>query len=195
MERTAPSDGSSRWDRQRPSGNGTRSSSDGWTESYKPSRAWGDRYPGDGRQAGRAPAQQVRENIVALATADRQLSTLVMALKAADLVDTLEGRGPFTIFAPTNEAFSKLPAGKLQDLLKPENRNELREILTYHVVSGNLKGDQLTRMRSLRSLQGQTLTIAVKNGKVYVDDAEIEGVGLGGTNGVIHIINQVLIPE
>jgi uncharacterized surface protein with fasciclin (FAS1) repeats len=186
-DKAAPNDSSSRWGERRPSRNGSRSSSDGWYETYRP-----DRAPSDGRAAVR---QRVRENIVELATGDRNLSTLVDAIRKADLSDTLAGRGPFTLFAPSNAAFDKMPSGKLQDLLKPENRHQLREFLTYHVVSGKLSNEQLSRMRTLRSLQGQTLTITVKNGKVYVDDAEVEGADMSGTNGVIHVINKVLTPE
>lgn len=123
------------------------------------------------------------------------LSTFVKALEAADLMKTLEGSGPFTVFAPSNAAFDRLPAGKLQSLMQPQNKEELRKILLYHVVSGQLNGREVVSVRSLKSLEGQYLRIRVRNGKVYVDGALLEEPDINASNGVIHRINEVLLPR
>jgi uncharacterized surface protein with fasciclin (FAS1) repeats len=189
-DKSAPNDSSSRRGERRPGRNGSRSSSEGWSTTYRPARA-----PSDQRAAVRDRTERARENLAQVIEKARQLTTFIKALREAGLLDTLQGRGPYTVFAPSNEAFDALPAGKLDDLMKPENRKELREMLSYHIVSGKLSTEQIGKMRALRSLQGQTLTIVVKNGKVYVDDAEVSDTGMRGTNGVIHIVNKVLIPE
>jgi uncharacterized surface protein with fasciclin (FAS1) repeats len=130
-------------------------------------------------------------------------TTLVAAVKAAGLVDTLSGPGPFTVFAPTNEAFAKLPAGTVETLLKPENKDELTKILTYHVVSGRYTADQLMAMakagQTLTTVEGEPLTVTVKHHAVYLTDAkgDVAKVTIANvyqSNGVIHVIDTVLMP-
>ncbi len=138
-----------------------------------------------------APAK----NIVDTAVAAGSFKTLVTALKAAGLVSALEGKGPFTVFAPTDEAFAKLPPGTLQDLLKPENKQKLAAILTYHVVPGRVLASQVMGMTSAKTLNGQTLSIAVSNGAVMVDNAKVVKTDIRCTNGVIHVIDSVMLPK
>ena len=112
---------------------------------------------------------------------------------AAGLIETLKGDGPFTVFAPTDEAFSKIPPETLSELLQPENRAKLTAILTYHVVSGRVDSDEVTDLESATSLQGQTLKISTKDG-IRINDANVLTPDVQATNGVIHIIDAVLIP-
>jgi uncharacterized surface protein with fasciclin (FAS1) repeats len=139
------------------------------------------------------------KNIIQNAVNSKDHTTLVAAVKAAGLVDTLEGKGPFTVFAPTNEAFGKLPAGTVDSLVKPENKTKLAKILTYHVVPGKLEAADLSDGKILKTVEGETLTVTNKNGKVMLTDAK------GGTstvtipdvnqsNGVIHVVDTVLMP-
>ena len=140
--------------------------------------------------------------IVDIALADPQFSTLVTALGAADLVTTLQGEGPFTVFAPTNDAFDKLPAGTLTDLLKPENVDTLTSILTYHVVGGTLDAAGVTTSFGAVSLQGQQVdfearslqTARGKVTRVFADQAEIVVTDIVASNGIIHVIDDVLLP-
>ncbi len=122
-------------------------------------------------------------------------NTLVTAVKAADLVDTLKGKGPFTVFAPTDAAFAKLPPGTLQDLLKPENKAKLKGILTYHVVAGKVMAKDVMGLDSAKTVNGQTLTITKKDGGVMVDKAKVAKTDILCTNGVIHVIDTVLLPK
>jgi uncharacterized surface protein with fasciclin (FAS1) repeats len=122
-------------------------------------------------------------------------NTLVSAVKAADLVDTLKGKGPFTVFAPTDAAFAKLPPGTLQDLLKPENKAKLKGILTYHVVAGKVMAKDVMGLDSAKTVNGQTLTITKKDGGVMVDKAKVAKTDILCTNGVIHVIDTVLLPK
>ena len=115
-----------------------------------------------------APAQQTK-NIVDTAVAAGSFTTLVKALKAAGLVATLEGPGPFTVFAPTDEAFAKLPAGTLDNLLKPENKDKLRRILTYHVVTGEVRAADVVKLQSAKAVSGDTIAVKVRDGKVHVN--------------------------
>jgi uncharacterized surface protein with fasciclin (FAS1) repeats len=122
-------------------------------------------------------------------------NTLVAAVKAAGLVDSLKGGGPFTVFAPTDEAFAKLPAGTLDNLLKPENKDQLRKILTYHVVWGKVMANDVVKLNSAKTLEGGSLKIHAANGAVMVNNAHITETDIGASNGVIHVIDTVLIPQ
>jgi uncharacterized surface protein with fasciclin (FAS1) repeats len=122
-------------------------------------------------------------------------TTLVAAVKAAGLVDTLRGPGPFTVFAPTDAAFAKLPAGTLEVLLKPENREKLRAILTYHVVMGRVTSQDAMKLDSAKTVEGGSLAIRVVNGGVMVNNAHVTKADIEASNGVIHVIDTVLLPE
>jgi uncharacterized surface protein with fasciclin (FAS1) repeats len=124
-----------------------------------------------------------------------KFNTLVAAVKAADLVDTLKGDGPFTVFAPTDEAFAKLPAGALEDLLKPENKAKLQSVLTYHVVPGKVMSRDVVKLDTAKTAQGSSLKIKTMNGGVMVNDARIVKADIGASNGVIHVIDTVMLPE
>lgn len=135
-------------------------------------------------------------DIVQIAQGNKDLSTLVTALESAGLVDTLKGDGPFTVFAPTNEAFNKLPAGTLDNLLKPENKNALANLLTYHVTSGRVSSSELSNLngKEINMLSGQPANIEVRNGSVYIDGAKVIVADIQAKNGVIHIIDAVMQP-
>ncbi|TFH86454.1 fasciclin domain-containing protein [Billgrantia azerbaijanica] len=137
----------------------------------------------------------MKADIVDTAVAAGQFETLVAAVKAADLVDTLKGEGPFTVFAPTDEAFAALPAGTLDELLMPENRDRLQAILTYHVVPGKVMAEQAMGLSSATTVQGQDLTLTTENGSVRIDDATVIQADVVASNGVIHVIDGVLMPE
>ncbi len=134
------------------------------------------------------------KDIVDIAASNDNFSTLVAAVKAAGLVDTLKGDGPFTVFAPTNEAFAALPAGTVESLLKPENKDKLVAILTYHVVAGKVTADKVVTLDSATTVQGQQVKIKVKNGNVMVDNASVVKTDIMGSNGVIHVIDKVILP-
>jgi uncharacterized surface protein with fasciclin (FAS1) repeats len=140
-------------------------------------------------------ADKGKKDIVDTAVAAGDFKTLAAALKAADLVDTLKGKGPFTVFAPTDEAFAKLPAGTLEMLLKPENKAKLVKILTYHVVSGKETAADVSKMTSAKTVEGSDVKITVTDGKVKVDDANVTKADIECSNGVIHVIDTVLMPE
>ena len=140
-------------------------------------------------------AAAAEKNIVDTAVAAGSFKTLAAALKAADLVDTLKDKGPFTVFAPTDEAFSKLPAGTLDSLLKPENKAKLRSILLYHVVSGNVMSTQVVKMTSATTVNGQDVKISTQGGTVMVNDAKVVKADIAASNGVIHVIDTVLLPS
>ncbi len=134
-------------------------------------------------------------DIVTIAASNDQFSTLVAAVSAADLVGTLQGPGPFTLFAPTNEAFAALPAGTVETLLKPENKDQLVKVLTYHVVPGAVTSDQLAGQRAdVATVQGQTVRIDGRNG-VRVNNARVTQADIMASNGVIHRIDRVLLPN
>lgn len=135
------------------------------------------------------------KDIVDTAMAAGQFNTLAKALQAAGLVDTLKGKGPFTVFAPTDDAFAKLPAGTLDDLLKPENKEKLKSILLYHVVSGKVTAAKVMKMKSAKTLNGQEVKISVSDGKVMVNDATVVKPDVMASNGVIHVIDTVLLPK
>ena len=133
------------------------------------------------------------KNIVQIAQSNGDFSTLVKALVAANLVSVLEGQGPFTVFAPTNAAFAKLPAGTLENLLKPENKEKLAAILTYHVVAGKVLAADVKTMKA-KTVNGKDLDIKVNGSQVTVNGANVIKTDIVGSNGVIHVIDAVLIP-
>ena len=135
------------------------------------------------------------KDIVDTAVAAGNFKTLATALQAAGLVETLKGKGPFTVFAPTDEAFSKLPAGTVEMLLKPENKQKLSSILTYHVVSGNVKAADVVKLTTAKTVNGQSLMIKVNGGKVMVDGANVVKTDITASNGTIHVIDSVLMPK
>jgi uncharacterized surface protein with fasciclin (FAS1) repeats len=134
-------------------------------------------------------------DIVDTAVAAGSFTTLAKALTAADLVATLKGPGPFTVFAPTDDAFAKLPEGTLEDLLKPENKDKLRRILTYHVVSGEVRAADVVKLQSAKAVSGDSITVKVKDGNVHVDDANVTATDIRASNGVIHVIDTVILPK
>lgn len=135
------------------------------------------------------------KDVVGVAVQAGQFKTLAAALEAAGLVSTLQGDGPFTVFAPTDEAFAKLPKGTLEDLLKPENREKLKGILTYHVVPGRIFSDQALKVGHAKTVQGQNIDIAVKGSQPMVNNAKIIKTDINATNGVIHVIDTVILPK
>ena len=140
-------------------------------------------------------ADKGSKDIVDTAVAAGQFNTLAKALQAADLVDTLKGKGPFTVFAPTDDAFAKLPAGTLDDLLKPENKEKLKAILLYHVVPGKVTAAKVSKMTSAKTVNGQEVKISATGGKVMVNDATVVKADVMASNGVIHVIDSVLLPK
>ena len=135
------------------------------------------------------------KDIVDTAVAAGSFKTLAKALAAADLVDTLKGAGPFTVFAPTDEAFAKLPAGTLETLLKPENKAKLKRILTYHVVTGKVMASDVMKMNSAKAVSGDSITIAKHSGGVMAGNARVVKTDIIATNGIIHVIDAVMLPE
>lgn len=133
------------------------------------------------------------ETIAAVATGNKDLSTLVAALKAGDLVTTLEGKGPYTVFAPTNAAFADIQS-TVDTLLMPDNKTDLQQVLTYHVVPGIYTAADLKDGQMLKTVEGQDLTVSVKDGVVKVNDATVEATDITASNGVVHVINKVLVP-
>lgn len=135
-------------------------------------------------------------DIVETAVGAGQFKTLAAALEAAGLIDALKGAGPFTVFAPTDEAFAKLPAGTVESLLRPENKEKLKAILLYHVVSGNVPASKVVKLngRSVKTLQGSTIKVRTKHG-VRVGNARVVQTDVMASNGVIHVIDTVLIPQ
>lgn len=142
-----------------------------------------------------APNTAGTKDIVDTAVAAGQFKTLAAALQAAGLVDTLKGAGPFTVFAPTDAAFAKLPAGTVQELLKPENKQKLIAILTYHVVPGDVTSAQVVKLTEAKTVEGQDVKISTANGKVKINNADVVKADIQCSNGVIHVIDQVLLPQ
>jgi uncharacterized surface protein with fasciclin (FAS1) repeats len=140
--------------------------------------------------------QSVSKDIVDIAIEDSRFTTLVTALKAAGLVDTLKGEGPFTVFAPTNDAFAKLPSSTLNDLLKPENKDALVKILTYHVAPQKLTAKDVANLngKELKMANGENAIIEVKNNEVFIDGAKIIITDIMAKNGIIHVIDTVMMP-
>jgi len=134
-------------------------------------------------------------DIVDTAVADGRFKTLATALGAADLVETLKGAGPFTVFAPTDDAFAKLPAGTLDSLLLPENKQKLTDILLYHVVAGKVMAADVVKLTSAKTVLGKDVTITVKDGKVFLNETvQVIITDVNASNGVIHAIDAVLLP-
>jgi uncharacterized surface protein with fasciclin (FAS1) repeats len=135
------------------------------------------------------------KDIVDTAVAAGQFKTLAAALQAAGLVDTLKGKGPFTVFAPTDEAFAKLPKGTLDDLLKPENKAKLTAILTYHVVPGKVMATDVMKLKEAKTVQGESVKVSTMGGKVMIDNAHVVTTDIAASNGVIHVIDTVIMPK
>ena len=140
-----------------------------------------------------SPSTTATADIIETAAAAGSFTTLAKAIEAADLTATLKGEGPFTVFAPTDEAFAKLPKGTVDALLK--DKAKLAALLTYHVVPGNVMSKEVAGMSSARTVNGQDLSIKAKDGKVKVDKATVTTADIAASNGVIHVIDQVLMPE
>ena len=142
-----------------------------------------------------AMADNHGKDIVETAIAAGSFKTLAAALGAAGLVETLKGEGPFTVFAPTDEAFAKLPSGTVENLLKPENKETLISILTYHVVSGKVMAKDVVNLKSAKTVNGKEVKISVMSGKVMVDKAQVIKTDIAASNGVIHVIDSVMLPN
>jgi transforming growth factor-beta-induced protein len=141
------------------------------------------------------PSEEASNTIVDVAIADGRFTTLVAAVEAAGLVETLSGEGPFTVFAPTDDAFAALPAGTLESLLLPENKQALTDILLYHVVSGKVMAADVVSLTSAPTVLGKDVTITVKDGKVFLNDSvQVIITDVEASNGVIHVIDAVLLP-
>ena len=148
-----------------------------------------------GSAAERKEKGKATKDIVDTAVGAGDFKTLAAALKAADLVETLKGKGPFTVFAPTDEAFAKLPEGTVADLLKPENKEKLVGILTYHVVAGKVMAADVVKLTDAKTVQGSEVKIKVTDGKVMVDNANVVKTDIVCANGVIHVIDAVILPK
>jgi len=140
------------------------------------------------------PNSTAKTNLVETAAAQGTFKTFGKALAAADMTEILSGPGPFTVFAPTDAAFEKLPAGKLDGWLKPENKGELISVLRYHVTPGRLSGDDVGKMSQAKTVEGHSASIKKVGDKVTIDDANISTIDIRSTNGVIHAIDDVLVP-
>ena len=140
-------------------------------------------------------AETAGMSIVVIAAGAEDFSTLVAAVKAAGLVDVLSSKGPFTVFAPTNEAFAKLPEGTVESLLKPENKDKLIAVLKYHVVPGKVMAKDVVKVDSAKTAQGSSVTVTVEGKTVKVDNATVVKTDIEASNGVIHVIDTVIIPE
>ena len=147
-----------------------------------------------GLAIGSSFARASNQDIVDTAVSAGQFKTLAAALKAADLVATLKGPGPFTVFAPTDEAFAKLPAGTVENLLKPENKAKLTAILTYHVVPGAVRAEQVTKLDQAKTVNGAMVKVTTKGGKVTINDATVVKADTAASNGIIHVIDKVILP-
>ncbi len=135
------------------------------------------------------------KDIVDTAVAAGQFNTLAAALEAADLIGTLKGEGPFTVFAPTDAAFAKLPEGTVAELLKPENRDQLTAILTYHVVAGKVYAADVVKLQAATTVNGSDVSIAVQDGSVRINDATVVKTDISASNGVIHVVDTVILPN
>ncbi|MEZ9426343.1 fasciclin domain-containing protein [Vibrio lentus] len=138
---------------------------------------------------------EMKKDIVDVAAENGSFTTLVAAVKAAGLVDTLKGDGPFTVFAPTDEAFAALPEGTVEMLLKPENKDKLVAILTYHVVPGKIMAAEVMKLSSAETVQGEAVMVAIDDGNVMINKAKVVIPDVKASNGVIHVIDAVLLPK
>lgn len=136
-----------------------------------------------------------KKDIVDVAVENGSFNTLVAAVKAAGLVETLKGEGPFTVFAPTDAAFEKLPEGTVAMLLKPENKDKLVAVLTYHVVAGKVMASDVVKVSSATTVQGQDVMVKVNGDKVMINDAHVVMADVKASNGVIHVIDTVILPK
>ena len=145
--------------------------------------------------AGSVKAESMPDkDIVDIAASAGSFKTLVAAVQAAGLVEALKGQGPLTVFAPTDEAFDKLPAGTVENLLKPENKDKLIAVLTYHVVPGRVTAGEVVNLVSAKTINGRSLKISTQQGKVMVDGARVTATDIMASNGVIHVIDSVVLP-
>jgi uncharacterized surface protein with fasciclin (FAS1) repeats len=140
-------------------------------------------------------SSHTKKDIVDTAVSAGSFNTLVAAVKAAGLAETLKGEGPFTVFAPTDDAFAKLPAGTLEDLLKPENKDRLSAILTYHVVSGRVMAKDAITMKEAKTVNGQSVMVSMEADTVMIDNAKVVKSDIECSNGVIHVIDTVILPK
>jgi uncharacterized surface protein with fasciclin (FAS1) repeats len=147
-----------------------------------------------GLTLGSADTRAAQQDLVETAVDAGQFKTLAAALGAAGLVETLKGRGPFTVFAPTDEAFAKLPPGTVDNLLKPENKDQLVAILTYHVVPGKVTAAEVVKLKEAKTVNGEMLDIETRGDAVMVNDAKVTTTDIGASNGVIHVIDTVILP-
>ncbi|KAB0460063.1 fasciclin domain-containing protein [Vibrio kanaloae] len=138
---------------------------------------------------------EMKRDIVDVAAENGSFTTLVAAVKAAGLVETLKGDGPFTVFAPTDEAFAALPEGTVDMLLKPENKDKLVAVLTYHVVPGKIMATEVMKLNSAETVQGEAVMIAIDDGNVMINNAKVAMPDVEASNGVIHVIDKVLLPK
>ncbi|MEZ8878530.1 fasciclin domain-containing protein [Vibrio lentus] len=138
---------------------------------------------------------EMKKDIVDVAVENGSFTTLVAAVQASGLVDTLKGDGPFTVFAPTDEAFAALPEGTVEMLLKPENKDKLVAILTYHVVPGKIMAAEVMKLSSAETVQGEAVMIAIDDGNVMINTAKVVIPDVKASNGVIHVIDAVLLPK
>lgn len=143
---------------------------------------------------GSAIAAHHKDTLVHVASKDDRFTTLVKAVKAADLADTLKSKGPFTVFAPTNQAFSKLPDGTVETLLKPENKDKLRAVLTYHVVPKKVMSADLSGTTMAETVNGKKLEISAEYGEVTANNANVVATDIEADNGVIHVVDSVVLP-
>ena len=140
-------------------------------------------------------SSHTKMDIVDTAVKAGSFNTLVAAVQAAGLAETLKGEGPFTVFAPTDDAFAKLPAGTLDDLLKPENKDKLAAILTYHVVSGKVIAKDVMTMKEAKTVNGQSVMVSMDADTVMIDNAKVVNADIECSNGVIHVIDTVILPK
>jgi uncharacterized surface protein with fasciclin (FAS1) repeats len=147
-----------------------------------------------GLMIGAMNVRAAEKDIVDTAVAAGQFQTLAAALNAAGLVETLKGPGPFTVFAPTDAAFAKLPAGTVENLLKPENKEQLIAILTYHVVPGSVMASDVVKLDEAKTVNGKMLDVKTGHSGVMINDAKVTATDIGASNGVIHVIDSVVLP-
>lgn len=157
----------------------------------------GHHMAGEGHSAKHSMADHAvtQLNIVEIAAGNSDFSTLVAAVEAADLASVLQGDGPYTVFAPTNEAFAALPEGTVDTLLMPENKDKLVEILTYHVVPGKVTAAEVIKLSSAKTVQGEQIAISTNDGQVMINNAHVINADIAASNGVIHVIDTVILPS